>query len=150
MTIEIRPLVDADISAALSLWEVCELTRPWNDPEADARRALQGPSSTILGTFAGDHLVATAMTGWDGHRGWIYYFCVDRDFRRWGIGRKLVQACEEWLAQFGAPKVQLMVRPENSEAARFYEAIGYDEDAFRIFYRRTTAKRHRVQQAEAP
>tara|TARA_B110001454_G_scaffold61214_1_gene59691 strand:+ start:1677 stop:2150 length:474 start_codon:yes stop_codon:yes gene_type:complete len=134
--IEFRPLVSSDIGEAVELWEACELTRPWNDPVADAERALGGPCSTIIGAFAAGHLIGTAMTGWDGHRGWIYYLGVDKDFRRWGIGRKLILHCEEWLGQFGAPKIQLMVRSENDAAARFYEAIGYEENSFRLFYRR--------------
>lgn len=134
--IEFRALHRSDIGAAVKLWEVCELTRPWNDPAADAERALGGPSSTIIGSFAAGDLIGTAMTGWDGHRGWVYYLAVDKDFRRWGIGRKLIRHCEDWLGQFGAPKIQLMVRNENSNAARFYEGIGYEEDSFRIFCRR--------------
>lgn len=136
MTIEFRTLAASDVSDAVKLWEACELTRPWNDPVADAERSLGGPSSTIIGSFAAGHLIGTAMTSRDGHRGWIYYLAVDKDFRRWGIGRKLIWHCEEWLGQFGAPKIQLLVRAENEAAARFYEAIGYEEDSFRIFYRR--------------
>ena len=90
-----RPLASSEIGEAVTLWEACGLTRPWNDPAADAERALHGPLSTIIGAFAGDHLIGTAMTGWDGHRGWIYYLGVEADFRRWGIGRKLIRACED-------------------------------------------------------
>lgn len=150
MTIEFRTLAPSEIGDAARLWGVCGLTRPWNDPEADARKALDGPTSTIIASFAGSHLIGTAMCGWDGHRGWVYYLGVDADFRRWGIGRKLIWHCEDWLGQFAAPKVQLMVRSDNDAAARFYEAIGYDEDEFRIFYRRITNKCHREQQSEAP
>ncbi len=90
------------------------------------------------------------MCGWDGHRGWIYYLAVDPDFRRWGVGRSLVQRCEDWLTRFDAPKIQLMVRPENKAACSFYDALGYDEDEFRLFYRRVPAKVHSEQQSEAP
>lgn len=134
--IEFRPLEKSDIGDAVTLWEACGLTRAWNDPVADAERALDAPHSTIIGAFAGNHLIGTAMTGWDGHRGWIYYLGVEKDFRRWGIARKLIRGCEDFLAEFKAPKVQLMVRSDNSEAARFYEAIGYEEDTFRVFHRR--------------
>lgn len=143
MTIEFRALARGEVPQAVRLWEACGLTRPWNDPEADALRSLDGPTSTILATFAGEHLIGTAMCGWDGHRGWIYYLGVDQDFRRWGIGKRLVNQCEEWLSQFGAPKVQLMVRMGNDGAARFYETIGYDEDFYRIFYRPLTNRRSR-------
>lgn len=128
--IEVRPLASSEVREAVKLWEACGLTRPWNDPAADARRALAGPSSTIIAAFASDRLVGTAMTGWDGHRGWIYYLAVESDFRRWGIARKLIQECEDWLARYEAPKVQLMVRTENGEAARFWEALGYEEETF--------------------
>ena len=150
MTIEFRPLAATEIGEAVRLWEGCGLTRPWNDPEADARRALDGPSSTIVASFAAEHLIGTAMCGWDGHRGWIYYLGVDTNFRCWGIGRKLIWHCEDWLGQFAASKIQLMVRTDNEAAARFYEVIGYEEDSFRFFYHRVTAKCHREQQSEAP
>lgn len=139
--IEVRQLVSSEIGEAVALWEACGLTRPWNDSAADAERALKGPNSTIFSAFAGVHLIGTAMTGWDGHRGWIYYLGVEQDFRRWGLGRKLIRACEDWLGQFDAPKVQLMVRAEHDQAARFYDAIGYQEDSFRFFYRRLRARR---------
>ncbi|MBD3772380.1 MAG: GNAT family acetyltransferase [Rhodobacteraceae bacterium] len=150
MTIEYRLLAPSEIGDAVKLWKACGLTRPWNNPFADARRALAGPSSTIVASFAAGHLIGTAMCGWDGHRGWIYYLGVDSDFRRWGVGRELIRHCEDWLGQFGAPKVQLVVRAENNEVGRFYEAIGYEEESFRFFYRRITAKRHSEQQSEAP
>jgi ribosomal protein S18 acetylase RimI-like enzyme len=150
MTIDFRPLATNEICEAVRLWDACGLTRPWNDPVADAERALAGPTSTIMGSYAAGHLIGTAMCGWDGHRGWIYYLGVDDDFRRWGIGRELIQLCEDWLGQFGAPKIQLMVRPENSAAAEFYEAIGYEEDSFRVFYRRIRTKCRQEQQFEAP
>lgn len=142
MNLVFRALMESDIGDAVALWQECELTRPWNDPAADAKRAIEGPSSTIIGAFAGAHLVGTAMTGWDGHRGWIHYLGVSRDCRRWGIGRNLIWDCEAWLTQFNAPKIQLMVRPENGEAAKFYEGIGYCEESFRIFVRRFDQTRH--------
>lgn len=150
MTIEFRTLVPDEVGDAVKLWDACGMTRPWNDPKSDARKALDGPTSTIIGAFAGPRLIGTAMCGWDGHRGWIYYLGVYADFRRWGIGRTLIAHCEEWLGRFDAPKIQLMVRADNAAAARFYDAIGYDEDQFRIFYRRIANESHREQQSEAP
>lgn len=44
-----RPLETADIPAIVALWEASGLTRPWNDPWADARLALEGSTSAILG-----------------------------------------------------------------------------------------------------
>jgi hypothetical protein len=100
--IEFRPLAKSENGDAVTLWEACSLTRPLNDPAANAGRALEGPHSTIIGALAGNHLLGTAMTGWDVHRRWIYYLGVEKD--RWAIGRKLIPGCEDWLAQLTLPR----------------------------------------------
>lgn len=131
--IEVRPLTRSEVSEAIGLWRSCGLTRPWNDPAADAERALKGRFSTIIGALASGHLIGTAMTGWDGHRGWVYYLAVEDNFRRWDLDRNLIRACEDWLGQYDPPKIQLMVGPENDEAAGFYKPIGYGEETLRVF-----------------
>ena len=37
----------------------------------------------------------------------------------------MMRAAESWLKARGAPKLNLMVRADNSAAVGFYEAIGY-------------------------
>jgi len=123
--VEIGQLREAEIEAAVALWEEGGLLRPWNDPRADIRLALAGPSSTVLAARAEARLAATVMVGWDGHRGWIYYLAVARDLRRRGIGGLMVKAAEAWLAARGAPKLNLMVRAENGAVVGFYESLGY-------------------------
>ena len=107
------------------MWREAGLLRPWNDPRADIRLALAGPSSTVLAARADARLAATVMVGWDGHRGWIYYLAVARDFRRRGIGGRMVKAAEAWLVARGAPKLNLLVRAENDAVLGFYESLGY-------------------------
>lgn len=127
MTIE--PLSEELYAAAVALWRETGLTRPWNDPDEDLRRAVAGSSSAVLGCTDGDRLVATAMVGYDGHRGWVYYLAVAESEQRRGIGRKMMQACEEWLRERGAPKDQLMVRTGNAEVISFYDRLGYTDAA---------------------
>ncbi len=122
----IAPLGESDIPALVSLWEACGLTRPWNDPRRDARLAIEGATSSILGLREGDTLIASVMTGFDGHRGWVYYLAVAPDRRREGLGRRLMEAAETWLRDRGAPKLQLMVRDSNVEALDFYRALGLE------------------------
>lgn len=109
----------------ISLWEQCGLTRPWNDPVADARMAIEGPSSAILGVREGGALLGAVMVGFDGHRGWVYYLAVTPGRRRAGLGRRLMAAAEAWLGEQRCPAIRLMVRDDNVEAIGFYEAIGY-------------------------
>jgi ribosomal protein S18 acetylase RimI-like enzyme len=122
----IAPLGLGDVPALAALWEACGLTRPWNDPTSDARLAIEGATSAILGLRDGDALIASVMVGFDGHRGWVYYLAVAPDRRREGLGRQLMDAAEAWLRARGAPKLQLMVRSNNADALGFYEALGLE------------------------
>lgn len=124
--IEIDVLRDDEIEAAVALWRDAGLTRPWNDPRADAHRALAGPSSTILAVRLAGAVVGTAMVGDDGHRGWVYYVGVRADARGRGLGKMLMRAAERWLADRGVPKLNLLVRDDNTAVRDFYRRIGYE------------------------
>jgi len=129
----ITAIEDADVSAVVALWERCGLTRPWNDPAADIALARRGPNSTILVGREDERIVASAMVGHEGHRGWVYYVAVDPDRRGQGLGRAIMNAAEDWLRQAGIAKLQLLVRQDNAKASAFYETIGYDEASVTVF-----------------
>lgn len=122
--------------AAVELWERCGLTRPWNDPVADLRRAMGGPSSTVLAALDSDALLGTAMVGHDGHRGWVYYLAVYPALRGQGIGWALMEACEAWLVARAVPKIQFMVRADNAAVLGYYEHLGYADQNVAVLGRR--------------
>jgi len=122
---QLRP---ADFDAAVELWQEAGLTRPWNDPVADLHRAIAGPASTVLAGLEGDVLLATAMVGHDGHRGWVYYLAVRVDAQRRGHGRAMIGVCEAWLVERNVPTLNLMLRTDNETARGFYAALGYTHD----------------------
>ncbi len=80
----------------------------------------------LIGRDAGV-IVATAMVGHDGHRGWVYYVAVDPNRQGKGLGRTMMAAVEDWLRAAGVPKLQLLVRRENAKASAFYQTLGYEE-----------------------
>src|SRR2546430_437642 len=122
----VSPITDADVEAVIALWQRCGLTRPWNDPAGDIAFVRHGANATILIGRAGDGIVATAMVGHDGHRGWVYYVAVDPDRQRNDFGRAIMAAAEDWLRSQGVAKVQLMVRPDNAQVRAFYDRLGYE------------------------
>ena len=129
----IADIRDADVATVIALWQACGLTRPWNDPTSDIALARREPHSTVLIGRDGDAIVATAMVGHDGHRGWVYYVATDPDRRAKGYGRAIMNAAEDWLRATGIAKLQLMVRRENAKAGAFYQSIGY-ADAKTFFF----------------
>ena len=132
----IEPLTPAQFDAAVTLWQDAGLTRPWNAPLADLERAIAGPASTVLGGVQDGRLVATAMVGHDGHRGWVYYVAVRLDARGNGYGREIMQAAETWLSDRAILKCNLMVRGDNESTAAFYATLGYGRDDVVVLSRR--------------
>lgn len=126
MGVTVAPATPADRDDVVGLWREAGLTRSWNDPVADFDMAQASPASAILVARVGQRVVASAMVGFDGHRGWIYYFSVAPAQRGQGPGRQLMRESERWLMQRQCPKIQLMVRGDNSAARGFYAALGYE------------------------
>ncbi|WP_295828857.1 GNAT family acetyltransferase [uncultured Microbacterium sp.] len=126
MTVQIRTFTLDDEDAVVALWEQAGLTRPWNDPRVDIRRKLTVQPELFLVAFDADRVVGSVMAGYDGHRGWLYYLATAASHRGQGIGRALVAEAERLLEAMGCPKVQLMVRPDNTGARGFYDELGYE------------------------
>ena len=124
----LRPYAAADEQAVVELWRRCELTRPWNDPHKDIQRKLTTQAELfIVGELQG-RLIATAMAGFDGHRGWVNYLAVAPEHRGKGYGRLLMRHIEERLTAMGCPKLNLQVRTGNTWVLEFYRRIGYSVD----------------------
>ena len=125
---KIRPFQAPDEAGVVALWHECGLTRPWNDPRKDiARKLTEQPESFLVGELGGA-VVATAMVGFDGHRGWVYYLAVAPHCRNRSFGRRLMQEAERLLQERGCPKLSLMVRTSNTDVVEFYRKLGYVQD----------------------
>ena len=124
MSVKIRPLRDGDVDGLISLWETCDLVRPWNDPRADIARARAAPQAEIFVVADGKRIAAAVMAGHDGHRGWVYYLATAPGRRGAGLGKAVMAHAEDWLKSLGAVKVDLMIRAGNPVAG-FYAAAGY-------------------------
>lgn len=138
----IRPYQPLDEEAVIQLWQRCELTRPWNDPRKDIARKLSVQPELFLVGVEDGAIVATAMAGFDGHRGWINYLAVAPERQRQGHGRQLMRAVEDALLALGCPKLNLQVRAGNAKAVAFYEALGYGQDELVSMGKRLISDQH--------
>jgi ribosomal protein S18 acetylase RimI-like enzyme len=153
---QIRAFAPADTEPVVALWHECGLTRPWNDPHRDIERKLAvQPELFLVGTelvepagsgdgtgaststsSAKEVLVATAMAGHEGHRGWLYYVAVAPGHRGGGRARQIVAEAERLLLEAGCPKVMLMVRSGNDAAAATWGSLGYEPDDVTVYGKR--------------
>lgn len=125
---KIRPYAEHDRREIIDLWRSCDLIKPWNDPIRDIARKLSVDPERFLVGEIDDHVIASIMIGYDGHRGWINYLAVSRAHRRQGYGALLMVRAESMLRQTGCPKINLQLRTSNAPAIDFYNALGYFED----------------------
>lgn len=70
-------------------------------------------------------VVGTIMSGYDGHRGWIYSVAVHPEYRKRGLGSRLVSHAEGVLRDRGCMKINLQITEGNESVAAFYSSLGY-------------------------
>jgi len=126
--LSIEPFQTCEEAAVIALWEACGLTRSWNDPAKDIARKLTIQPELFFIAHMDQVVVGSAMAGYDGHRGWVYYLAVAPDRQRNGIGQQLMARVEQALTALGCPKINLQIRTTNENVAGFYRARGYQTD----------------------
>lgn len=60
---EIRVFRQEDFEEVITLWERCDLLRPWNDPEMDIERKVNHDVSLFLVAEVNGEVVGTVMAG---------------------------------------------------------------------------------------
>ena len=124
----IRPYKEVDKEALISLWNMCKLTVPWNDPYKDIARKIKVQAELLLVGQLEDKLIASVMAGYDGHRGWINYFAVHPEFQSRGYGKQLMDYVENRLRELGCPKINLQIRERNDRVFSYYQKLGFVEE----------------------
>jgi [ribosomal protein S18]-alanine N-acetyltransferase len=141
--VTIRPMTLEDIEQVHQI-DVLSFSLPW--PERSFRFELTENRSSRLWVAevtnaAGDRQIAAATVIWviedEGHIG---TFAVHPDFRRLGIGRKLLAKglLESWSE--GVRKVFLEVRRGNLPAQQLYRSFGFVDEGIRPRYYRDTGE----------
>jgi ribosomal-protein-alanine N-acetyltransferase len=100
-------------SFAKDAWPLFDLIAVLTFPDVIRLKAVE--NGQMVGFVAGD---PHPRDGW----GWVATIAVDPRYQRRGIGRALLQACEEKL---GVPRSRLTVRLSNQVAISMYEKEGY-------------------------
>src|SRR3989441_4964661 len=124
-SMEIRELRPSDGDEVRALWQSSGIRiRPGDDDVSLARLTSHNPGLCLVGC-EGDRIVATALVGFDGRRGWLYHVATHPDMRRRGIATRMVREVEERLRAQGCKKLNLIVWDEEEDAMAFWMTIGY-------------------------
>jgi len=125
---EIRTYHETDRANVIQLWDACELTRPWNNPNNDIDRKVRfQPELFFVGTHNSD-IIASAMAGYDGHRGSVFYLAVHPDAQNKNLGKQMMTHIETTLKSLGCPKINIVIRSTNLPVLKFYDTLSYSLD----------------------
>lgn len=126
MDIEYRIMTMEDYSEAYDLWIICGngLNDKDDSPKGIEKYLKRNPSTSFVATCDGK-VVGVILCGHDGRRGIIQHACVSPDYRRLGIGNRLVELALEALKDEGINKVLLVAFKKNEGGNAFWEAQGF-------------------------
>ena len=118
----------ADYDDVLQLWQTVEGLEiaEGDDREGIAQFLAHNPGLSRLATD-GSTVVGVAMCGHDGRRGHIYHVAVDPAYRRYGLGKRLVQECLDGLRQTGVMRALILVADYNLGGAEFWKRAGWED-----------------------
>ena len=121
----IRKFQPQDRKSLIDLWKkIFPDDPPHNEPSRVIDLKLAVDDLIFVAEKKGK-IVGACIAGYDGHRGWLYAVGVLRNYRRDGIGTKLVTTAMKSLKSLGCIKVNLQIRATNSEVASFYKSLGF-------------------------
>lgn len=94
--------------------------------EGVSRFLKRNPAISVVAEEDGK-IVGSILCGHDGRRGCMYHVCVDREYRRRGIGKGMVVMAMEALKKEEISKVSLIAFTKNDVGNAFWNTIGWTE-----------------------
>lgn len=128
MNFLVRPMLLTDLKPAMDLAKI----EGWNQTVKDWMILVDNPLNTCLvAEYTGKIIGTATVINYSNMAGWIGMVLVDKDFRRQGVGRKLVTKILDKV--HGFKSVKLDATPAGQPV---YQKLGFIEE--RVLYRMTS------------
>ena len=131
MEIEYKILKSAMYDQMLSGWKnLPENAIGLGDDKASIARYLKRNKGCSFAAFHNKKLVGAILAGHDGRRGFLNHLFVLPEYRRNGIGGKLVNKSFERLKALGIARSAIFIHKTNISAQAFWAGIGFEKVNF--------------------
>ena len=125
----VRIMTIEDYEGVYALWKKIKgfgIRSIDDSKEGVARFLKRNPTTSVVAEKDG-RIVGSILCGHDGRRGCLYHVCVDEDYRRHGIGKRMVVFAMKALKEEKINKVSLIAFTENDIRNGFWNTIGWTE-----------------------
>jgi ribosomal protein S18 acetylase RimI-like enzyme len=117
-----------DYEAAHALWRLTEgMGLSSADTLPAIRRYLERNPGMSTAARIDGRLVATALAGHDGRRGYLHHVAVDPAHRGCGLGRAVVDRSLAMLKEAGMDRCHLFIFASNSNGQAFWRSVGWTQ-----------------------
>ena len=125
----VRIMTIEDYEGVYALWKKIKGfgIRSIDDSKEGVERFLRRNPTTSVVAEKDGRIVGSILCGHDGRRGCLYHVCVDEDYRRHGIGKRMVVFAMKALKEEKINKVSLIAFTENDIGNAFWNTIGWTE-----------------------
>lgn len=127
-TISIREMTMDDFEKVHALWMQIHGfgIRSMDDARAGVERFIRRNPTTSIVAVQGDEILGTILCGHDGRRGCLYHVCVHENYRKHGIGKRMVEACLAALKKEQISRVNLIAFRNNEIGNQFWNGMGWN------------------------
>jgi ribosomal protein S18 acetylase RimI-like enzyme len=124
---KIRTIRITDYHKLINLWRNTEgMGITVSDSRNNVNKYLKRNKGFSFAALSDENqIIGTILAGHDGKRGYIYHLAVDKNYRRSGIGKELVNKSLLKLRSAGIPKCTLFVYNKNIGAKCFWSSLGW-------------------------
>jgi ribosomal protein S18 acetylase RimI-like enzyme len=130
-TIRIEAMTTDNYDDVVNLWQQTpelHVVQEFDSQERIAAYLARNPGISTL-AWDGEHIVGVALCGHDGRRGSLYHVAVAPSYRGQGIAKRMLNRCFSQLKAVGIETGFLFVYVNNTEAARFWKAMGWKQNS---------------------
>lgn len=99
--------------------------RSIDDSKEGVERFIRRNPTTSMVAVLDGKIIGAILCGHDGRRGCLYHVCVHENYRKHGIGQKMVNSCLEALKKEHICKVNLIAFKKNEVGNRFWQGMGW-------------------------
>ncbi len=127
--ITLTTMTIADYEEVRALWMTIRGfgIRALDDSREDIQRFLERNPVTSVVARVGGRVVGSILCGSDGRQGALYHVCVAGEYRRRGIGTRMVGYCMKALKEIGINRVALIAFADNGAGNAFWKQIGWKQ-----------------------